>query len=80
MSLRNFRLWLPVTVAVACHGAKLEVASLQFRHPWAEMVIADRLADVELVDLHAAHFISADEKRPACNPHSTVRQEILKSR
>jgi hypothetical protein len=79
MSLQNFRLWLPVTVAVACHGAKLEVASLQRRHPWAAMVIADRLADVELVDLRAAYFISADEKRPACNPHSTVRQEILKS-
>jgi hypothetical protein len=70
-----------VTVAVACHGAKLEVASLQFRHPWAEMVIAGvKVYQLNICEAIAAHFISADEKRPACNPHSTVRQEILKSR
>jgi hypothetical protein len=32
--------------------SKLEVASAQRGDPWTEAVISDRLADVELIDLH----------------------------
>ena len=54
--LREFGLRLPVTGAVKCDSANLMVTSLQRGDPRAEMVIAYRLADVELVDLHAADW------------------------
>ena len=39
--------------AVARNSAQVVVPGLQRRDAWTEMVIADRFADVELVDLDA---------------------------
>jgi hypothetical protein len=51
--LGDFLLRLLVTRAVARNSAQIVVRGLQRRDAWTEMVIADRFADVELVDLDA---------------------------
>ena len=43
---------------VAGDSAQLEVAGLQHRDSGTEMVIADRFADVELIDLYTMYFVS----------------------
>src|SRR3954447_24431003 len=57
-SLRYLVIRLLVTWTVARDGAQFEVASNQGSEAWAQMVIADRLADVQLIDLHTMYFVS----------------------
>jgi hypothetical protein len=47
-----------MTGTVARDGAQFEITNFQRRDPWAEMVISDRFADVELIDPHAMYFVS----------------------
>jgi hypothetical protein len=51
--LSFFGLLVAETVARNC--TQIEVPSVQGRDAWGDIVIADRLADVELVDLHAVN-------------------------
>ena len=46
-----------MTLAITGDRAQLEVASTQRRNARTEMVIADRFANVELIDLNAVNFV-----------------------
>jgi hypothetical protein len=56
--LRYLVLRLLVTWTVAGDSAQVEVAGFQRPDAWAEMVISDRFADVELIDLYAMYLVS----------------------
>jgi hypothetical protein len=57
-SLRDFDLRLLMTVTVTGDRSQVEVAGVQAGDSWTEVVIAYRLTDVELVDLHSVRFVS----------------------
>jgi hypothetical protein len=46
--------------------------------PWTEMVIADRLADVELIDLHAVYFVPVHCQHPKPRHLGTIRNPTWK--
>lgn len=42
---------------VKCDCAEFEISGAQRRDPRTEIVVAERFADIELVDLHTVHLV-----------------------
>jgi hypothetical protein len=64
------------TVAGDC--SELEVASFQGRNALADIVIADRLADVKLVYLYAVQLVSLHRQDPKPRHSGTIRDPTRK--